>query len=103
MLGDRHYQIFEPAHHPRAYDALLEVVREETVAPVAEPGAGELFDLGNDPRETRNLAGNEPDRTARFQAALVEFAGSLTGVRTPAETKVTPEQLEALRDLGYVR
>jgi hypothetical protein len=60
----------------------------------------ELFDLGVDPREQRNLAGTKPELTAAM-------LGRLRSLRTEAETPVTlasadPAVSERIASLGYV-
>jgi choline-sulfatase len=65
----------------------------------AEP---ELYDLSEDPGETRNRAQNEHERTRKMAQALGEALARMApggdGVRARA---VAPEQQERLRSLGY--
>ena len=60
-----------------------------------------LFDLVADPREQQDVASTHADIAAelreqleRYRAARVEAGGAVT---------LTPEQVERLRSLGYVR
>jgi arylsulfatase A-like enzyme len=67
----------------------------------------ELYDLREDPGETRNLAGQLPDRVDLLETRLRELAEELDrqaaslGVRAEDE-ELDPELLEQLRSLGYV-
>jgi arylsulfatase A-like enzyme len=67
-------------------------------------GAQELYDATRDPQERHNLAFTHTDVAERFRRALEP---QLTALMHTAEgataQKLTPEQLEALRALGYVR
>jgi tetratricopeptide (TPR) repeat protein len=58
----------------------------------------ELYDLGSDAGETRNLAGSRPDRVAALRALLAPF-GAIPDVARGPESA---ETLERLRGLGYV-
>ncbi len=65
----------------------------------AEP---ELFNLAEDPSESKNLAAADPARTAKMQEALRVAVGSMApgGDRARAAA-VSPEQAERLKSLGY--
>jgi arylsulfatase A-like enzyme len=73
---------------------------------ISKPGSPdrlELYDLNGDPSERANLAGDLTDRVAHFQELLAAFERAHTPVTEELEqTDITPEQLEALRALGYV-
>ena len=58
----------------------------------------ELYDLNNDPGESRNLAADRPDDVLVAAAMLVQFPTGPDG--SPPE--IDPETREALRSLGYV-
>ena len=63
----------------------------------------ELYDLQRDPGETTNLASAHPQRVKKFRAALTAFEQKNSPVTATSEKiEITPEQLEALRALGYV-
>jgi len=62
----------------------------------------ELFDLKNDPGEQHNLAADETERVARLSAWIDAFAATHLPLEESGESAITPEQLEALRSLGYV-
>jgi arylsulfatase A-like enzyme/tetratricopeptide (TPR) repeat protein len=62
----------------------------------------ELFNLVEDPGETRNRANEEPDRVNRMRAALRAAVARMAPGGDRARTAaVTPEQEETLRSLGY--
>ena len=68
-------------------------------------GREELFDLTEDPGETRDLAGLRPIRAAWYRQWIDRRV--LTLRRGPAlsaaETRLTPEQRENLKALGYLK
>jgi len=59
----------------------------------------ELYDLSQDPGETRNLAGERTALAAAMEERLVALAGRASLSATAA---VAPEAVERLRALGYV-
>lgn len=62
-----------------------------------------LYDLDADPGERRDLAPGNPARVARFRAEIEAFVVRSTPPGANAVTDITPEQADALRDLGYVQ
>jgi len=67
----------------------------------------ELFDLGKDPGETHNLAAAKPEDTARLRAELRATRAEHEALRDrlgaePAEGVLSPEDVSALRSLGYI-
>ncbi len=71
----------------------------------ASDGERELFDLAADPFEANDLEPERPQLADSLEAALERVHGSLRHC-TPqrsADVPLTPEQVELLRDLGYVR
>ncbi|HET7293238.1 MAG TPA: sulfatase [Vicinamibacteria bacterium] len=64
----------------------------------------ELFDLGSDPDERRDLAESDPLRAAFHRQELLRFLLALRPDRAAGEAAepMTPEALENLRALGYV-
>ncbi len=60
----------------------------------------ELYDLANDPRETRNRFTDHPDIAKRFQAELKRRAYLPEGLL--GEQRVGPRVVEQLRALGYL-
>jgi arylsulfatase A-like enzyme len=66
--------------------------------------ATELYDLETDPRETRNLASEDPLRTAFYREALFEWISETPSRRRAAEAsaRLTREECESLQSLGYV-
>jgi arylsulfatase A-like enzyme len=69
-------------------------------------GEQELYDIGADPGETHNLAGQEPVRVAYYRQTLHHWIAALgrRGVSAGTDVeKLTPEQCENMRSLGYVQ
>jgi choline-sulfatase len=66
-------------------------------------GSLQLFDLSADPAESRDVSAADPIRTAYYRQTLENAVARLTPVRA-AETgrKLTREQCESLKALGYV-
>jgi tetratricopeptide (TPR) repeat protein len=64
----------------------------------------ELYDLKDDPRETRNLVAQEASRTEALRGALASrLAAERATARTPSSSAaIPPELLEQLGALGYV-
>jgi arylsulfatase A-like enzyme len=68
----------------------------------AAAGSGELYDRGEDPREQRDIAGEEPEVLARLTGLADAYLE-----RPPApwekapEVELDPTELEQLRALGY--
>jgi arylsulfatase A-like enzyme len=67
-------------------------------------GAEELYDLGSDPGERRNLADDELLRIAYYREALDLWLSRLRGRHAGAGERalLSPEQCENMRSLGYV-
>ena len=59
----------------------------------------ELYDLGADPREERNLAASRPAERDRLRSVLSAFRSEDRG---PARSREDPEVRDKLRALGYV-
>jgi arylsulfatase A-like enzyme len=65
-------------------------------------GTRQLYDLANDPKEQRDLAGERPARVAEFETALQRHLATLPAPSAfEAEGAVDRETREALRALGY--
>ncbi len=63
----------------------------------------ELTDLWEDPGESANLAAVRPGLAARLERDLEQFVReSMEKKAQPGSTRMTREQKEALRALGYV-
>ena len=70
---------------------------------LSSDGQHELFDLGADPREQRNLAAERPqlrELLARRLKALLETSGNPPSAA--AEVTLSPEDMAELRRLGYL-
>lgn len=67
-------------------------------------GTRQLYDLANDPKEERDLAGERPARLAELEAALQRRVATLPAPSAfEAAGAVDAETREALRALGYAR
>ena len=68
-------------------------------------GEGKLFDLEADPGEARDLSRERPLRADWYRQELQQWLAGLTEgsahAATGAGEKLTPEQCENLRSLGY--
>ena len=82
------------------------VVDENKLKLIINDGPVKLYDLKADPGEKTNLASARPADVTRLRAALdARYAqgkalGAKFGATAPAS--LTPEQVEALRALGYI-
>jgi arylsulfatase A-like enzyme len=68
--------------------------------PTADGDHYELYDLEQDPGETRNVAENQPQELTRHREALEAWLGDRAVSPTP---DVDPELIERLRSLGYTQ
>jgi arylsulfatase A-like enzyme len=67
-------------------------------------GRDELYDLVADPKEQSDLASAQPLRTAFYRQSLYAWLLALErAAPSDEETRLTPQQLENLRALGYVQ
>ena len=65
-------------------------------------GNNELYNVVSDPNEMRNLIGSDASRAERFDAALETFMNGKAGTPEAAVDRVSPEEIEQLRALGYL-
>jgi|GEM_PF-3196417 len=68
--------------------------------PTAEGGEDRLFDLRADPGESVNVAEQHPDVVAALRARLAPILAADRLLRE--DQTLSPEQIETLRDLGYM-
>lgn len=73
------------------------VVRGDTKL-VEHSARRELYDLSDDPRETRDLSGARADATAALAPLLPPLAATVV----PPQHTLTPDERDALRALGYL-
>jgi arylsulfatase A-like enzyme len=67
-------------------------------------GMQEMYDVTRDPQERHNQAFEHPELAERYRRALEPQLAALMHTKEGAALpKLTPEQLEALKALGYVR
>lgn len=62
----------------------------------------ELYDLHDDPTETRDLAAGMPDRVAAMQARLHALRGDAANTLAPTTVDLSREDVARLESLGYV-
>jgi uncharacterized sulfatase len=76
---------------------------EQKLALIGESVDG-LFDVGNDPTETQNVADDQPDTVRDLQAKVAEFIKTAEHFRADggAYNKVSAEVEDNLRALGYI-
>jgi arylsulfatase A-like enzyme len=66
--------------------------------------SGELYDLGHDPGEQTDVSASNAEQSSLYKAMVQAFAREQQAKRAETgETPTTPEELEKLRGLGYVR
>jgi arylsulfatase A-like enzyme len=67
----------------------------------------ELYDFVKDPLDTTDLAAQHPDEVARLAKALDGWKQMAQAARLTPDTEgmknLSPEQLQRLRSLGYIR
>ena len=82
----------------------LESIRLGRFRGIRHPGSGrwELYDLDQDPGETRDLARGQPERVKLLEARLERMLEENPPVAPPLPGKPDPEMQEQLRALGYV-
>lgn len=68
----------------------------------AEPGSLELYDLGTDPGERRNLAKDQPAVAGELRTAATDWLRNCDAtLREPARVEIDPRIREKLHALGY--
>jgi arylsulfatase A-like enzyme len=100
-LGERY--LASEADHNNAEPDVVRAVRHRrhTLHVDRLRGTSTLFDLATDPHEQRDQTAVQPDVAADLRAVLERFRS--TRGSTGDSVTLTPEQLERLRSLGYVR
>jgi hypothetical protein len=92
----------------RSYVRYLDFKYIEITGPVGRPMSprppfAQLYDLGKDPGESRNLVGSRPDLADRYERWLMDRFRGRSVDELAAPTDDLPEALrERLRSLGYV-
>jgi arylsulfatase A-like enzyme len=69
------------------------------------PAGAELYDLRADPQERENVFTRHPDTARALELRLREWRNALPRLPTPEDAPsmdITDEQIERLRELGYV-
>ncbi|HPQ41843.1 MAG TPA: hypothetical protein PLV45_15860, partial [bacterium] len=116
MRGDALWSVFRP----RLSETWARAFREDTEWKLIlreDAGRDELYRLSGDPEETRNVAGEYPEKAAALREALSRFTGiPEVEIRRGREQRQIPILLRAedetgredvlmdqLRKLGYVQ
>lgn len=91
-----------PQSQDRKRDLLFAVIQEpwKYIHHLRRPEESELYHLGEDPGELHNRYASDPNRARRMLEILRRF-DFMPSERT-SEEKMSPEDLERLRALGYV-
>jgi len=86
------------------YDRTLRSVRSGSHKYIwASDGAHELYDVGQDPAEERNIVSERPDLAAELEAVLVQEVGAIENIATSSEAAALDEMtLKKLEQLGYL-
>lgn len=90
---------------PKSLDGVvMRMVRDERFKYISSSnGREELYDLIEDPGESRNLAGSEPSVELQMSERLMEWESALESGRMESEeAEYDEETMERLRGLGYV-
>ena len=73
----------------------------------AAPQRVELYDWRDDPQERRNLVGSHPELVDRLRGELERFVAGLAaqaqGMSELRPTSLSPQHIESLKSLGYIR
>lgn len=78
-------------------------ILNQTSSQLIEKPRFELFDLGADPGETRNVADQHPDLVSDFESEVVDFISEHRKDASAEDWKsMDPEVLAQLRALGYI-
>ena len=62
----------------------------------------ELFDLGNDPKQTEDLSQKDSERLDAMRAVVSDALSADQASTSKPKSLITPEHLDALRALGYL-
>ena len=103
---ERERTVYAEVHHDAqdflGRDAQMYALTLDRWKYIHRPASGrhELYDLAEDPGELENLYREDHPRAQQLLSAL-QGLGAITGYTAPRD-EMSPEQLEALRSLGYV-
>jgi len=92
-----------PSFDPSRYDRRLRSIQMgNSKLIVSDRDEVELYDLGTDPGETRDLAGERPEEVERLRERLEAWMAEGSRQLERFTPEADPEALKALRELGYV-
>ncbi len=94
-------------HASTARDSEIEsltIDRWKYIQPIGRPDEAMLFDLESSAGEGTNVIGTHPNEARVLRRALAHLNRNARGTRpAPQDMPFSPERLEAMRSLGYVR
>lgn len=94
------YQYSE-LHRGKMLRSLIDPVEQHFILDT-ESNTPELFQIPNDPLETKNLAPSMPDRIAEWRSILDRISKQLYERPTGTVDPATKEQIKQLKTLGYL-
>jgi len=110
LLTDRHPRQFifaqygNIAYAVRGYRwKFIKAVPLHEGASLNDPFERMLFDLENDPGERRNVADERPEIARRLESQLEMLLAASSSSVTPEQRRLSNEEIDRLRSLGYLR
>jgi arylsulfatase A-like enzyme len=92
------------AEHANRFGSAIRIPRYKLIRMTGHPtlpDGYQLFDLENDPGETRDLAGGQLPAEGQLAAHLAEWTADASPIGPQQNRRAAPEDLERLRALGY--
>ena len=94
-------------YQPRPEDFLISVRQQQyklIFSMVSEKG-NKMFDLVNDPGETKNLLNENPDVAKQLEQLIsLHIENDLpSGLMNAEDIQISPESVEMLKALGYIQ
>ncbi len=88
----------------REYDRSLRVVRTEKWKLIrGSDGLIELYNVDDDPKETENVADENPDQVSTLESKLDEWLASFEHAENDKEVSMREQTKQRLEDLGYIQ
>lgn len=104
LLGAaRHAAVYAETHVPRESHGFAPLFAHvESRWKYIDAPEAELFDLGADPRETRNAIQDSPADAARMHADLERVRAGTASAASGARVELAPDDVRLLEELGYL-